>query len=486
MEADYPLIIIRINKPSNVMNSINIEKLVRELCKNPSESEWLEFKSNFDDFETIGELVSGLSNSALLADRTYGYVVWGVEDGTHNLVGTKFKPKKLKKGNEDFEAWLIQQITPSLDIKFYEETIDGKDIVVLRIPAAKNSPTQFKNKRKVRIGSYQKDLSKHTELERKLWQLFEKTSFEERIAATGLNESEVENLLDFDAYYDALGIPKPRKKNSILSQLAKEGFIKKDDSSQWLITNLGAIIIARDLDDFDGLGEKKYEEKKGYVVGTKELIKFINIFIPDSETLNGGKLSLLPRYPDFSIRELIVNALIHQDFLVNSSGPLIEIFEDRIEITNPGIPLGNIDRLLDEPPKTRNIKTVKFMRRAGLCEDAGSGVDRVVEITEQNLLPPPLWEVFGNTSLRVSLFSYRNFRFINRKDRLRACYLHSCLKYIERGAMTNASLRARFGLENRHSSKVSRLISDAIEEELIKPFEVTQSRRSTKYLPIWA
>ncbi len=194
----------------------------------------------------------------------------------------------------------------------------------------------------------------------------------------------------------------------------------------------------------------------------------------------------MPKYPDYSVRELIVNALIHQDFSDNSSGPLIEIFEDRIEITNPGIPLVEIDRLLDEPPKTRNRKIVRFMREARLCEDAGSGVDRVVENTEQNLLPPPLWEVFGNSSLRVTLFSYMDFKFINRKDRLRACYLHSCLKYIEKSAMTNASLRKRFGLEDKHSSQVSRLISTAIEAKLIKPFEVTQNRRSTKYLPFWA
>ncbi len=246
-----------VNKPSSVMKSKNIEYLVRELCKEPYETEWLEFKVNFDGFDMIGELVSGISNSALLVGRTYGYVVWGVEDGTHNRVGTKFKPKNKKKGNEDFEAWLMRQITPSLDIKFFEVIIDGKNIVLLRIPAARNSPTQYKNERKIRIGSYLKDLSKHTELERRLWQLFEKTSFEDRIAATGLNESEVENLLDYDAYYDALGIQKPNNTRSILSRLAKEGFIKKDDSSRWDITNLGAIVISKDLNDFDGLGEKR-------------------------------------------------------------------------------------------------------------------------------------------------------------------------------------------------------------------------------------
>ncbi len=83
-------------------------------------------------------------------------------------------------------------------------------------------------------------------------------------------------------------------------------------------------------------------------------------------------------FPELAIRELVANALIHQDFSVTGAGPTVEIFDDRIDITNPGEPLVDTQRFLDTPPRSRNEALASLMRRARICEERGSGIDKVV------------------------------------------------------------------------------------------------------------
>ncbi len=190
-------------------------------------------------------------------------------------------------------------------------------------------------------------------------------------------------------------------------------------------------------------------------------------------------------YPDLAVRELVANAFIHQDFHVTGSGPMVEIFEDRMEITNPGEPLVNTDRFLDSPPRSRNEMLASFLRRAGVCEERGSGVDKVVSQMEVYQLPAPVFEVVeGNT--RAVLLAHRPLTRMDRADRVRACYLHASLKYVCRDFMTNTSLRERFGIEPRNSATASRLIKEAIEAGFVKPHDPDSARRLMKYVPFWA
>lgn len=484
------------------MDKEYFKDLVLELCKQP-ESEWLEFKKSWNEPYKIGELISGIANSTLLMGKNYGYVVWGVGDSSQNLVGTKFNPFKEKgKGNEELIPWLKRQISPSLDFEFFRNEIDEKQIVLLRVPVAESKPIEFKECRRIRLGSHQKKLTDYPEIEAKIWRTFDTKPFEDRFAITGVEGNEVENLIDIDAYFIGLGNSKLENLDSNLNRLEADGLIKKDDASRWNITNMGVMLLARDISQINGLEGKtirlihykgkgrterikEHEEKRGYVLGTSELIKLISNMVPDREEMNGGKSHLEPTFPERPIRELIVNALIHQDFTDNTRRIRIEIFEDRIEITNPGKPLVDIERFLDAPPRSRNPKITRFMYRVGLSEDLGSGVDRVVKISEDKLLPPPLWEEY-NGSVRVTLFSSTDYRFISKQDRLRGCYLHSCLKYIEKEPMTNSSLRERFGLEKEKSSQISRLIAASLEEGKIKSFGQGKRRKDAKYLPWWA
>lgn len=164
---------------------------------------------------------------------------------------------------------------------------------------------------------------------------------------------------------------------------------------------------------------------------------------------------------------------------------MIEIFEDRIEITNPGEPLVDPQRFVDTPPKSRNEALASLMRRFRICEERGSGIDTVVSEVELYQLPAPLFEVPPGFT-RTVLFAHRPLAEMNSADRIRACYLHACLRYVMREDMTNTSLRARFGVEERNRATVSRVIREAVDAGQIVPADPDAAPKLMRYLPYWA
>ncbi|OIQ66545.1 hypothetical protein GALL_518830 [mine drainage metagenome] len=215
------------------------------------------------------------------------------------------------------------------------------------------------------------------------------------------------------------------------------------------------------------------------------MIGFINGLLPVNEVIGQALRKAVPVYPELAIRELIANALIHQDFSISGSGPMVEIFDDRMEITNPGIPLVDPQRLLDSPPRSRNEALASLMRRMGICEERGSGVDKVVSLTEFYQLPAPAFEVVVD-STRSTLFAPRPLTKMEREDRVRAVYLHACLRYVQRESMTNTSLRERFGIETKNSATASRLIREALDAGAIRLHDETVAPKLRRYLPAWA
>ena len=181
----------------------------------------------------------------------------------------------------------------------------------------------------------------------------------------------------------------------------------------------------------------------------------------------------------------MANALIHQDFSISGTGPTVEIFSNRIEVTNPGRPLVDVFRIVDTPPRSRNEKLSALMRRMKICEELGTGWDKIIIACELQQLPAPRIEIYEE-STRVTLYSEVQFSNLSIEDRLWACYLHACIKYLNGDYLTNTSLRQRFGLKVSSSGMVSRIIRDAVEKKLIRPFDPDTAPRYMKYIPIWA
>ena len=476
--------------------------LLHELRHLPHETEWLEFKQNCGSPKDIGGYISALANAATLSRKPRAYMVWGINDTTHDIVGTSFHPKSTKKGNEDLEPWLQRLLLPRVDFRFHELHVDGKHIVILEIPCATNRPVQFQGEEFIRIGSYNKRLKDYAEKERALWRSFDKTPFEDGIAATSIRESDVFQLLDYRAYFRLLGQNAPRSPDGALEVLASDHIIALSDSGLWDITNLGAVLLAKRLDSFDNVRRRavrvvqyrgpnrldsirEKEGVRGYATGFEGLIGFVNDLIPSNEVMGKALRKKVPMYPEVAIRELVANALVHQDFHFRGAAPLVEIFVDRIEITSPGTPLVKTERFLDTAPRSRNEIMASFMRRIGVCEQRGSGIDKVVAETEFYQLPAPLFEVVEGQT-RATLYAHKDLNDMDSSDKIRACYLHACLKWVQREQMTNASLRGRFGIEAKNSATVSRIIRETLAAELIRPFEDNMSKKYAKYVPFWS
>ncbi len=157
--------------------------VINELRKLPGETEWVEFKGNNSKPEEIGEYLSAIANSAALLGEVNGYVIWGVDNDTHDIVGTKFSPEGMKVGNEVLENWLTHLLSPKINFRFYTLCIDKLNVVLLEIGAAFRHPVQFRNQEYIRIGSYRQKLKEHPEKERELWRAFDQFPFEKEIAA---------------------------------------------------------------------------------------------------------------------------------------------------------------------------------------------------------------------------------------------------------------------------------------------------------------
>jgi ATP-dependent DNA helicase RecG len=124
----------------------------------------------------------------------------------------------------------------------------------------------------------------------------------------------------------------------------------------------------------------------------------------------------------------------------------------------------------------------------GICEEKGSGIDKVVSSTEYYQLPAPDFRIQPHHTTTV-LFAHQDFSEMEFADRVRACYLHGCLKYVSNEKMTNQSLRERFKLDasKAKSAQVSQIIAATVEQGLIRlDDEHAGSKRYAKYVPFWA
>ncbi|SIP89558.1 Predicted transcriptional regulator, contains HTH domain [Cellulosimicrobium aquatile] len=476
------------------------ERLLAMLCREPREAPWLEFKVNNSNPDEIGEYVSALANGAALEGRAKGYLVWGVSDVAHQLVGTEFDPRIAKKGNEDLEPWLTRLLTPQVSLRFRQVAGVGVSVWILEIGAARSSPVAFSGTEWIRVSSYKKRLSKHPELERKLWRTFERETFETGVAESRATAQEVLQLLDYSSYFSLLGTALPTTQRGILDHLAADKLVVPSDVG-WSVTNLGAALFARNLRDFPTLSRKRVrviqyrgdnrvdtiheqEGERGYASAFEGLVEYIKSTLPRAEAIEGALRVDQSVYPAIAIRELVANMLIHQDFSFSGAGPMVEVFRSRIEITNPGAPIVDYRRFLDLPPHSRNEALAAMMRRVRIAEERGSGWDKVAFAVEYHQLPAPRVEVTDQT--RAVLLAPRALTRMDREDRSRAVYLHSCLKQVSDEYTTNATVRERFGIPDGSSAQASKLLNEALEDGLITVFDPDAGYRARRYVPFWA
>lgn len=477
-------------------------ELINQLRRLPVETEWVEYKENNENPQEVGEYISALSNSAAYCGREKAYLLWGINDKTHEIVGTKFDPKTAKKGNEELENWLLGNLNPRIDISFVQiETPNGK-VVVLEVQAAYFRPIAFHGEEFIRVGSYKKKLKDYPEKERRIWLSFEKKPFELRVVEDNLTSDELSELLDFGAFYTLLNLPLPSEREAIIHDLDDEKFIQTMDNGLYEITNMGAILLAKDLRKLGNLGRKairviryigngrvtaarEQSFNKGYAIQFDEIVGYIMSLIPQKEEIDGGRRKEIIMFPQKAIREMLANIMIHQDFTIRGTGPLVEVFDTRVEASSPGALLVDVDRIIDTAPHSRNENIASFMRRVHICEERGSGFDRIEEGMEEMKIPAPKVET-GSDFCRTIIYSYPSEGKWTKDDRIRTCYLATCYNYVNKIPVTNSVLRDRFGIDSRNKATMSRIINDTCNADYIKLVDPEAAPRSRKYVPYWA
>ncbi len=424
-------------------------------------------------------------------------MVWGIEDQSRKVLGTRFKPESARKGNEPLEFWLAKHLIPSPVLKFFEVDLSGARIVVLEIPAATHAPVKADGTAYIRIGEATPPLAEYPDRERALWAKLQSFAWEVGVAEQFVESDRVLQLLDYPSYFRLMGIPLPEGRTSILEALEEDKLTVRDVGGRWNITNLGAALFATDLAKFDRLSRKslrivEYDGKSriktkrervwedGYAVGFEELLSYVSALLPSNEHIGQALRTEKTIYPAIAIRELVANAIIHQDMTISGSGPMIEIFDDRIEITNPGQPLIRTERFIDAPPHSRNEALAALMRRMNICEERGSGIDKVIASVELYQLPPPDFQA-DERHTKAILYAPRSFANMSPAERIRACYQHAILRWVSGERTTNSSLRERFGIADHNASQISRVINAALKAGLIRYAEPDTKRAI--YLP---
>ena len=437
----------------------------------------------------------------MLAGRDRAYLVFGVNDKTRAREGTRVKLRELKKGGENLVNWLSRLVEPRLMLEFEDFECEGVPFSIIVIEPTYDRPVRFSGVEYFRIGENKKKLVEFPEHERALWLATGRRKFEDAVALPNQSADDVFAKLDTSVIYKLRNIPEPQNPGEILRGMVESRFLIDNMQGGYDITNLGAILLARDIKAFPSIAGKsvrvikyvgrdksksEFEQQagKGYAVGFSGMIRFLMVRLPSDERYTDGVRRQVPMCPETAIREVIANALIHQDFTVTGAGPVIEIYENRIEVTNAGNSLIEPDRMLNER-RSRNERLASTMRDMGLCEERGGGLDKTLLEIERQHLPAPEFLPSPN-SFCVVLFGPRPFSQMSRADRLRACYHHCVLRWISRDFMSNASLRERFSLKDDDYQVVSGLISDAIKLGRIAPADPDQGKRNARYVPYWA
>ena len=476
--------------------------LIDDLRALSAENSWVEFKENNADPQMVGKLISALSNAARLADQHFAYMLWGVQDADHAAVGTSFDPGNQTQQGQPLDLWLAQRLQPGVAFTFKAVDYRGTRLVLLEIPAAATSPVEFDRAAYIRLGSATPRLSDHPERLRALWAKLQPYAWESGVAAQFVTGDDVLTRLDYASYFELSRQPLPDNRAGIFEKLVADRLVQPDVGGHWNITNLGAILFAKHLSDFSpsmarkavrfvvydganraGTVTHRQDGQRGYASGFAGLTDFIGNMLPRNEHIGKAFREDRPLYPSIAVRELVANAVIHQDMTITGAAPLIELFIDRMEITNPGQPLVQPDRFLDSPPRSRNEALASLMRRMKICEEEGTGIDKALFAVELHHLPPPDFRSEGE-AVRVVLYAPRRFADMTPEERVRACYQHAGLRHVSGQRMRNSTLCERFGIDPQNAAQASVVIKQALTAGLIRPADPAHPRAG--YVPSWA
>jgi ATP-dependent DNA helicase RecG len=402
------------------MTEERLKQLLDELCRLPGETEWVEFKVNYVKHEEIGKDISALSNSACLHDKKNTYLVFGIENETHNVVGTAFKPKHYKVGSEELENWLARLLKPRIDFKIYEFKYSNKLMVIFEIDPTHHTPVKFKNTAYIRVGSYTKKLSDFPEKERKIWK--KQTIYDwsaqicKNAAVDDLDPEAVskarkeykqkypQQAEEVDKWNDLTFLNKAKVtiRNKItnaaivlLGKNESEHFISPSTAKMtWILRN-----EKNETKDYEHFGPP-------FVLNTdRVLAKIRNLkyrYLPDG-TLFPIEIN---QYEPYVIREALHNCIAHQDYELRDTVTVEEKSDELIFINSGSFIPGTVESVIQQnaPQKQRNGFLANAMLNLGMIDVIGSGIVRMFNMQKERFFPLPDYDLSAPDKVRVTIF----------------------------------------------------------------------------------
>ena len=353
---------------------------VLELCAYDDEQEWFEFKENWFQAEELGEYVSAISNAAAFHYKEMGYFIWGVNDDTHEIVGTKFN-QYCDYNKEPYQNYLARNLSPSINFSFEEVEINGKRVVVLLIPPAEEIPTSFKETRYIRIGSSKNNIKKYPKREIQLFKIL---------------DGRVETIETLPAKYQDLTFHK------LFGYYGSKGIVLKEETFEKNLKlknktgeyNMLAQLLSDDshiplrVSIFEG------ETKASPLFSVREFGNNCLLYSLDALLQYGDVLNIIqadednriverkdvPLFDNSAFREAIINAVLH-NYWVSGNEPMISVFSNRIEILSRGTlaPAQTMEGFFLGESVPVNEKLSEIFLQLHISEKSGRGIPTIVE-----------------------------------------------------------------------------------------------------------
>jgi ATP-dependent DNA helicase RecG len=403
------------------MSEENLQELLAELTALPVETEWVEFKMNKGSAtdEQIGEYISAMSNGATVHNKPFGFLVWGVEDGTRTVKGTNFRFSQAKHGgNEELELFLRRNLYPKINFEKFEFDYEGLPIVLLRIPAAKSEPANFQKKPYIRIGSNKTDLRNFPDMMRIIYNSQEDWSAkiidnatlndldEEAIAVARVKYKELNTNKSFYEQIDKWGDGQflDKAKVTINGKITRAAILLlgKEESTHYILPSVAEITWKLDTE------EKAYEHfSTPFLLNTTKVMQRIrNLkykFFPDNELL----ATTVDKYDTRSILEALHNCIAHQDYGLNSRILLTEQV-DKLLFQNAGnFYEGNPEDYAfgtKTPEKYRNQWLATAMVNLGMIDRLGYGIHSLCLSQRKRFFPMPDYDLSQQGKVTLMIY----------------------------------------------------------------------------------
>ena len=397
------------------MNTIRIDQLRGQ----PTETEWLEFKRNRYEPEQLGEYLSALANSACLADRPTGYLIFGIDDETHEVVGTNFDPYNTKaKGNQDLLPWLAAGLHPNTGFELRIVDYPAGRVVVFEVGPARDQPVNFYGTAYIRVGTSKTKLSNHPEKARAIWthgsdwsaEVCEQASLHD-LAPEALAKAREQFIVrhpsqatEIEGWDDTTFLNKARVLKQDTMTNAALLLLGQPESSALLVPAVARISwVLKDGHN----RELDYEhiEPPFLLAGDRLLQRIRNLTV---RALPNGTLfpQEFTQYDPWVIREALHHSIAHQDYRLRGRIVVVE-FPDRILLTNVGdfLPSDVATVIRQDAPQAlyRNPFLARAMVELNLIDTQGSGIKRMFDTQRKRFFPLPDYDLTETETSRVAV-----------------------------------------------------------------------------------